>query len=143
MATKTSNYDAIYNLLESHRKAGQTGGAGWTPEAVTNALLALLELDATAAAKNAPPVVPPGITEDEVRALEAAAKDAETKAKDARAALDARTKAADGAAEKTAEDVAAENSRFVPGHPAPLHVSPIQQHEPTPAVAASPVPVLP
>lgn len=83
-----TNLEAAVAVLTKHREARQ-----WSDEAVAADLLTQLGLDAPGDAKNAAPVVPPGITEDEVLAQEAAAKEAADKAKAAREALDAQAKA--------------------------------------------------
>jgi hypothetical protein len=82
----TTNSEAVLNILASHREARR-----WTDTAVADDILRQLDLDPVGEAKNAAPVVDPGITEAEVVAHEAAAKEAVDKAKAARAALNAQT----------------------------------------------------
>jgi hypothetical protein len=81
-----NNLEATVAVLAAHREARQ-----WTDEAVAADLVAQLGLKPDGEAKNAKPVVPPGITEAEVVAHETAAKEATAKAKAAREALDAQT----------------------------------------------------
>jgi len=80
----TTNLECAVSVLSGHREARQ-----WTDEAVAADLVAQLGLDPAGEAKNAKPVVMPGITEDEVVAHETAAKEATVKAKAARDALNA------------------------------------------------------
>ena len=80
----TTNLECAVSVLSGHREARQ-----WTDEAVAADLVAQLGLDPAGEAKNAKPVVMPGITEDEVVAHETAAKEAADKAKAARDALNA------------------------------------------------------
>jgi hypothetical protein len=85
----TTNSECVVNVLRTHREA-----RGWTDEAVCADLLAQLGLDPEGKAKNPAPVADPSrVTEDEVVAAEAAAKEAADKAKAARDALNAQTKA--------------------------------------------------
>lgn len=79
-----NNYDCAVAVLVAHREARQ-----WTDEAVARDLLAQLDVDPVGEAKNAKPVVAADISEDEVLAHEAAAKEAVDKAKAAREALEA------------------------------------------------------
>jgi hypothetical protein len=80
-----NNMECIVAVLASHREA-----RAWNDEAVAMDLVAQLGLDPVGDAKNARPVVPVGITEEEVAAHEAAAQLALDKAKAARAELNAR-----------------------------------------------------
>jgi hypothetical protein len=77
-----TNLQAITAILAAHREARR-----WTDDAVAADLVAQLGLDPAADAKNAAPVIQPGITEAEVVAHEHAAMDAVDKAMGARAAL--------------------------------------------------------
>jgi hypothetical protein len=80
----TTNVECVVNVLAAHREARQ-----WSDAAVATDLVAQLGLDPAGNAAKAAPVVPPGITEDEVLAHETAAKDAVAKAEASRAALKA------------------------------------------------------
>lgn len=102
----TTNLECVVNVLAAHREARH-----WTDEAAAADVVAQLGLDPAGEAKNAAPVVSPGITEDEVLAHEAAAKEAVDKATAARAALEAQ-KDPDAAAKAQADaDAAAEQAR--------------------------------
>lgn len=79
-----NNMECAVAVLAAHRAGGQ-----WTDEAVARDMLAQLDVDPVGNAAKARPVVMPGITEDEVRAQEAAAEEAVAKARAAREALDA------------------------------------------------------
>lgn len=96
-----NNHECVIRVLTSHREA-----RGWTDEAVCSDLLAQLGLDPADEAKNAAPAVDPGISEDEVRSLEAVAKEATDKAEAARAAFNAQQ--ADPEAEAKAQQQQAE-----------------------------------
>jgi hypothetical protein len=97
-----TNLEAAEAVLAAHREARQ-----WTDAAVAADLVAQLGLDPAGEAKNAKPVVMPGITEDEVIAHETAAKEAADKAKAARDALNAQK----AEAAKPAADAAAQVAR--------------------------------
>lgn len=78
------NLECAMAVLVAHREARQ-----WDDRAVAVDLVAQLGLDWAGEAKYAKPVSAPGITEDEVLAHEAAAKEAMDKAAAARAELNA------------------------------------------------------
>jgi hypothetical protein len=96
-----NNMECIVAVLTAHREA-----RSWTDEAVAMDLVAQLDLDPVGEAKNAKPVVAPGITEDEVLAHEAAAKEAVAKATAAREALNAQAEEEDKAKVDVAEEQA-------------------------------------
>jgi len=105
----TTNLECAVSVLSGHREARQ-----WTDEAVAADLVAQLGLDPAGEAKNAKPVVMPGITEDEVVAHETAAKEAADKAKAARDALNAqKAEAAKPAADAEKAAQVAETARVV------------------------------
>ena len=105
----TTNLECVIAVLAGHREARQ-----WTDEAVAADLVAQLGLDPAGEAKNAKPVVMPGITEDEVVAHETAAKEAADKAKAARDALNAqKAEAAKPAADAEKAAQVAETARVV------------------------------
>lgn len=79
-----NNLECVMNILAAHREARM-----WTDEAVARDVMVQLGLDAEGEAAHATPVIMPGITEDEVKAHEAAAKEATDKAEAARAAFEA------------------------------------------------------
>lgn len=80
-----TNRECVVATLASHRQAGQ-----WTDESVADDLVAQLGLRPDADAKNAKPIVDPSLmSEDEVIAAEAQAKEVSDKAKAARATFDA------------------------------------------------------
>lgn len=79
-----NNFDCAVAVMKAHREA-----RNWTDEDVARDLVAQLGLDPAGEAANAKPVIPAGITEDEVVAHENAAKEAVAKAEAARAALEA------------------------------------------------------
>lgn len=118
-----NNHDCAVAVLEAHREARR-----WTDDAVAADLLAQLGLDPSAEAKNAVLPAAPGITEDEVVALEAAAKEALDKAHAARAELHGQVHAALVVAVPVHEPVAI--------HPGPSHPA-------FPAPPAAPAPVMP
>jgi hypothetical protein len=94
---KPTNLACAIAVLSLHREARD-----WTDEAVAADLLTQLGLDATGEATNARPVVDPNmVTEDQVTAAEAAAKDATEKAKEARDQLTAQQNA--NAAQQSAD----------------------------------------
>jgi hypothetical protein len=151
-----NNLECVIRVLESHREARR-----WADEAVAHDLLAQLDLDPTGEAKKAAPIVSPDITEAEVLAHEAAAKEATDKARAAREALNAQSEAEDEAKVEVAADQAkaAKDAReatkereaekeeehpFVPAHvePAPAFVPPVTHAEPAPMIQADPVPPL-
>lgn len=85
-----TNLECVILVLSSHRDARR-----WSDEAVALDVLAQLGLDAAGDAVHAAPVVDPSLmSEEEVEAAEAAAKEATDKALAARAALDAQNAAA-------------------------------------------------
>jgi hypothetical protein len=99
----TTNSECAINVLKTHREA-----RGWTDQAVTADLLVQLGLDPAAEAKNAVAVVDPSlVTEAEVVAAEAAAKEAVDKARAARDALNAQAEAE----AKARADVAADQAQ--------------------------------
>jgi hypothetical protein len=80
-----TNLECTIAILASHREARR-----WTDEAVALDVLAQLGLDPAGDAAHASPIInPQQITEDEVVAAEAAAKEAADKARAAREALGA------------------------------------------------------
>lgn len=121
----TTNAECVVSILATHRDARM-----WTDEAVADDILRQLDLDPTAEAKNATPAALPGITEDEVIAHEAAAKEAVDKAKAARKALDdqkAEHKAEREADIKRRSKTEAEPSKDGPAKPAqPARAQPMQ-----------------
>jgi hypothetical protein len=82
--SQMTNLQAVIAILAAHRE-----GRKWTDEAVAADLVAQLGLDPAGDAKNAAPVIDPGITEAEVVAHEQAAQDAVDKAVAARNTLNA------------------------------------------------------
>jgi hypothetical protein len=96
-----NNMECIVAVLTAHREHRH-----WTDEAVAMDLVAQLGIDPVGEAKNAKPVVAPGITEDEVMAHEAAAKEAVAKATAAREALNAQAEEEDKAKVDAAEEQA-------------------------------------
>lgn len=78
------NLECAMAVLAAHREARQ-----WDDRAVAMDMLVQLGMKPDGEAKNAVAPVPPGITEDEVLAHEAAAKEATDKAAAARAELNA------------------------------------------------------
>jgi hypothetical protein len=142
-----NNRECVVNVLASHREARQ-----WTDEAVADDLLRQLDLDPEGEAKNAAPVVDPGISEDEVRAHEEAAKQATDKARAAREAFDAQREGREGdkakaeADAREAERVSAEHGDPAMGqaHPAgEEHPGALRPMDPPPFIAAEPVPARP
>lgn len=103
-----NNLDCAIAVLAAHREGRQ-----WDDRAVAMDMLAQLGLKPDGDAKNAVVPVPPGVTEDEVLAHEAAAKEAVDKAAAARAELNARLAAEDQAKADVAADQAkaAEDAR--------------------------------
>lgn len=95
------NLECAMAVLAAHREARQ-----WDDRAVAMDMLAQLGMKPDGEAKNAVAPVPPGITEDEVLAHEAAAKEATDKAAAARAELNARLEAEDKAKADAATDQA-------------------------------------
>lgn len=95
------NLECAMAVLAAHREARQ-----WDDRAVAVDLVAQLGLDWAGEAKYAKPVAAPRITEDEVLAHEAAAKEATDKAAAARAELNARLAAEDQAKADAATDQA-------------------------------------
>jgi len=86
---KITDLECAIAVLAVHREA-----RNWTDEAVAADLLTQLGLDARAEAANARPVVDPNmVTEDQVTAFEAAAKEAADRAKAARDQLTAQENA--------------------------------------------------
>lgn len=138
-----TNLECVIAVLASHREARR-----WTDEAVAHDLLAQLGLDAAGEAKNAAPVIDPSlITEAEVVAAEAAAKEAADKARAARDALDAQAEAA-----KARADVATDQATSAENDPPPVpvpagfvppvaHIDPAP-NPPAPLMPAAPVPPL-
>ena len=101
-----NNMECVVAVLASHREARH-----WSDEAVALDLLAQLGLDAQGEAKHAAPVIDPNmVTEDQVVAAEAAAKEATDKARAAREALDAQTKT-DAQTDAEAKAEAADQAR--------------------------------
>src|SRR3954464_7559491 len=99
----TTNRECVVAALAGHRQAGP-----WTDEAVADDLVAQLGLRPDAEAKNAKPIVDPNaLSEDEVIAAEAQAKEASDKAKAARATFDAQR--------RDAQQAEREASRAKPG----------------------------
>ena len=96
-----NNMECVVAVLVAHREARH-----WTDEAVAMDLVAQLGIDPVGEAKNAKPVVASGITEDEVMAHEAAAKEAVAKATAAREALNAQAEEEDKAKVDAAEEQA-------------------------------------
>jgi hypothetical protein len=95
--TKMTNLACAVAVLASHRAARH-----WTDEAVAADLLMQLGLDVNGEAKNPTPAVDPSlVTEDQVTAAEAAAKEAAEKAKEARDQLTAQQNA--NAAQQSAD----------------------------------------
>lgn len=100
-----NNLEATIAVLAAHREARQ-----WSDDAVAADLVAQLGLKPDGEAKNAKPVVMPGITEDEVVAHETAAKEAVAKAEAARAALKAQDDEAKAADKSDADKAAADRA---------------------------------
>lgn len=79
-----NNKECIVAVLTAHREA-----RAWDDNAVASDLISQLGLEADGDAKNARPVINPDLmTEDQVKAAEAAAKQATDKARVAREALE-------------------------------------------------------
>jgi hypothetical protein len=127
-----TNLECAVLVLASHRE-----GRKWTDEAVSADLLAQLGLDPAGEAKNAAPIVSPDITEAEVLAHEAAAKEAVDKAHAARDALNAQAEAEAKAKAEVAADQAkaAKDAResAKEDHP-PAFVAPVAHVDPVPPV---------
>lgn len=141
-----NNHDCAVAVLEAHREARR-----WTDDAVAADLLAQLGLDPSAEAKNAVLPAAPGITEDEVVALEAAAKEAMDKAHAARAELHGQVHAASDAmtvalmSHSQLADAPVPLSNPIPSQQGSAQVGtvPPAAHPAFPAPPAAPAPVMP
>lgn len=112
-----TNMEATVAVLAAHREARM-----WNDEAVATDLVAQLGLDPAGTAAHAKPVVMPGITEDEVLAHEAAAKEAVAKAKAARDTLNAQKAEGEAAAAALAPFLGGHASEAAIGHIDPVHI---------------------
>jgi hypothetical protein len=121
--------EAVIAALAAHREARQ-----WNDEVVAADLIAQLGLKPDGEAKNAKPAMAPGITEDEVLAHEAAAKEATDKAKAARDALNAQKTEGDDKAKSDADQAKAADAKRDADAKAVAAVKPAEAAKPaTPA----------
>jgi hypothetical protein len=133
-----TNLECVVAILAAHREARM-----WDDAAVAADLVAQLGLKPDGNAANAKPVVAPGITEDEVKAHEAAAAEAVAKAKASREALIAQNAGRPVGAPATPAQVMpaatqAQQAAQAAANPPPF----VQPHQLQPMPAA-PVPPLP
>jgi hypothetical protein len=143
-----NNREAVIAVLVSHREA-----RAWTDEAVADDLLKQLDLKPTGEAKKAIPAVDPSlVTEAEVVAHEAAAKEAIEKARVARATLNAQAETEDkarldAAADQAKSAQAARDAamRSLPTAPPPARpvAPPVAQPAPQPVAPAPRAPTPP
>lgn len=134
-----NNRECVIAVLTAHREA-----RNWSDESVADDLLAQLDVKPDAEAKKARPVVNQDmVSEDEVAAVEAAAKQAADKAKEARDALnaqkakEAQDKADDAAEQARAQKEAADAAKARADSPKPAPIVSKPTEAPRPAMDPS------